>query len=213
MSILKVIVGANYPMQKVLHSCYDPSFNVDKNVTMNQEEIWKDIQRFGGYYMASACGKFKRTDKPRVDANGITRVYKERLLNPSKTKKGYLRFYVSINNKSIGQFAHKLIAETFIPNPKNLPEVNHRNGDKADNRIENLEWCTHKENMEHAWENGLCKALSGENNGMSKFTNNQVPEIRRKLNSGQSGASIARQYGVSRATISYIKLGKTWKHI
>ena len=71
---------------------------------------------------------------------------RQRVLKPQKTKSGYLQ--VRIDGKLL--YVHRLVAEKYIPNPDNLPQVNHLNGDKADNRVENLEWCTAKQNMRHA---------------------------------------------------------------
>jgi len=102
--------------------------------------IWKEI----GEYAVSNTGVVKSL-----------KWGKERILKPLKDKKGYLYVIFSNNNKIKRYSIHRLVAEAFIPNPNNLPTVNHKNGIKADNSFENLEWSTFEDNMKHAFENGL----------------------------------------------------------
>ena len=79
----------------------------------------------------------------------------KKMLNPKKNHDGYLRIQIWKNRKCRFVNLHRIIAETYIPNPENKPFVNHINGNKQDNRVENLEWCTQKENIGHAWNTGL----------------------------------------------------------
>lgn len=116
-------------------------------------EIWKDIKGYEGRYMISNLG------------NVLTMRYKgkgkAKQLKPYNDEKGY--FMVSLyNNKKIKtKRIHEIVAKTFILNPDNLPQVNHIDGNKHNNRIDNLEWCTSKENIRHAWKNGLMKSTKG----------------------------------------------------
>ena len=107
------------------------------------EEIWKDIPGNDGRYQASNLGRIRSTDKTVTQLNGITKTIKGKILKQFSIPSGYL--YVTIA-KEVGKFSphrtHRLIAQTFIPNPLNLPQINHKNENKADNRVENLEWCT-----------------------------------------------------------------------
>ena len=94
-----------------------------------------------------------------------------RLFNTKKQMKPYRgeryeKVVMKINGKPTMKYIHRLVAESFIPNPHNKPTVNHKDGDKFNNHISNLEWCTHSENNKHSWDNGLVKAYDrrGTNN-------------------------------------------------
>lgn len=81
-----------------------------------------------------------------------------RKLSPKNNWDGYLRIQLWDHGKCQYVGIHRLIAEAFIPNPENKPFINHKNGNKQDNRVENLEWCTQQENIVHAWKTGLSKS-------------------------------------------------------
>lgn len=104
--------------------------------------IWKEISGFKGKYEASSCGTIRNTETKNI-------------LSGSLTESGYLRVCLKLDGKWKCYKVHRIIAETFVSNPYNKREINHKNGIKTDNRIENLEWVNHDENMHHAWENGL----------------------------------------------------------
>jgi len=125
---------------------------------------------------------------------------------------GYYMVTLSKNNKQNPKRVHRLIAEAYIPNPNNKPYVNHKNGIKTDNAISNLEWCTHDENMKHAFKTGLANN-TGIKNGMAKLNPTKVKSIKHALIKGESQQKIADRFGVSRSCILKIHLGKTWKHI
>ena len=123
---------------------------------------------------------------------------------------GYYMISVSYNNKSNPLRVHRLLAETFINNPDSKPHVNHIDGNKTNNSLNNLEWCTHQENMKHAFSTGLANN-SKTNNGMSKLNEFQSRVIKRLLcNNYLSQYKIAEVFNVSRSCILKIKLGKTW---
>lgn len=86
---------------------------------------------------------------------GGTRYIRERILKPKTTADGYRFVALSKNGKTETGYIHRLVAEAFIPNLKELPEVNHKDGRKANNNLDNLEWVTHQENVVHAYQKGL----------------------------------------------------------
>lgn len=126
---------------------------------------------------------------------------------------GYYMVTFSVKNKSNPERVHRLLAMAFIPNPKNLPEVNHKDGNKLNYCLDNMEWVTHKENMEHAFAYGLANN-TGERNGMSKLTEAQVVRIKELLKSGMSQYKIAALIGgISRSAVMNIKNRGQWKHV
>ena len=132
-----------------------------------------------------------------------------RELNPSFDARGYLTINLTKNGKTKQYKVHRLVAEAFIPNPKNKPEVNHLDGDHQNNDQGNLEWATRVEQEEHALRMAL-KDTRGEKNGMAKLTNEQIVEIR---TSKLGLPYLSGKYSVSKSLISMIKNNKRWKHI
>lgn len=126
---------------------------------------------------------------------------------------GYYMVSFSYKNKSKPLRVHRLLAINFIDNPLSLPEVNHIDGDKLNYDLKNLEWCTHAQNMKHAFDTRLANN-TGENNGQSKLKEHQVVEIKKLLSDGVlSQYKIASIYSVSRSCILGIKLGRLWSHV
>lgn len=121
---------------------------------MIQDEVWKDIEGYEGLYQVSTCGNVKSLPKIRRNGTG-TYIQKERLLKPSNTSTGYKKVELCKDGKRKGFKVHRLVAIAFIPNPDNKPEVNHIDGNKINNNIDNLEWVTSSENSIHAYETGL----------------------------------------------------------
>lgn len=117
------------------------------------KEIWRNVKNYEGLYQVSNMGNIKRL--------GIVNQFgffpKEKILTPKKCKNGYLRVSLGKQNKFKEFYIHRLVAEHFIENPLLKQQVNHLNGIKNDNRVENLEWVTPKENMRHAIKHGLWK--------------------------------------------------------
>lgn len=167
------------------------------------EEIWKDVKDFEGLYQVSNLGNVKRLVSKRVLA--------ERLIGSSIDRYGYVKRVLCKDGKMYFFTEHRLVANAFIPNDFNKPTVNHINGIKTDNKLDNLEWCTIKENNDHAINTGL-KNLKGIKHHKCKLTEEQVREIR-QIGFSQTRMSLAKKYGVSRTSILGIIRGKFWKHI
>ncbi len=165
------------------------------------EEIWENIEGFEGIYQVSNLGKVKSL-----------KFGKEKYLSITKSSIGYLNTKLQLNKKNKSFLVHRLVAETFIKNEFNKPCVNHINGIKTDNRIENLEWCTHKENTEHSLKNDLIK--TGCNRKQSKLSLKDKEYIRKNYkekDKKNGGYKLAEMFGVSRNCISNVVKNKTYR--
>ena len=169
----------------------------------------KDIKDFNGLYQIDKTGNVLSLARWTTACKGYMK--KEFIMRSSPDKDGYLKVVLRKDNKSFTRKVHRLVAETFIPNPLNLPYVNHKNGLKYDNNVDNLEWSTAKENVNHADNTGL-RNIRGENQYNHKLTEAQVLEIR-SLAKSMRGASIAKLYGVTKECIYLIINRHNWKHV
>lgn len=117
------------------------------------QEIWKDINGYEGLYQISNLGNVKSI---QYFNHANNKIYpRNKLLKPLINEKGYFRVDLFKLGKTKRCRIHRLVAEAFIPNLNNFPEVNHIDGNKSNNRVDNLEWCTHKHNMKEAYRLGL----------------------------------------------------------
>lgn len=110
-------------------------------------EVWKPIEGTEGLYEVSNTGKIR--------SNNYLGHGKQRELRHAKDQKGYLRVGLFMGDVKMTVKVHREVAKAFIPNPENKPQVNHKDGDKENNRVENLEWATESENVVHAYKTGL----------------------------------------------------------
>ena len=163
------------------------------------EEVWKD---YIYNYQVSNYGRVK---------NKLT----NKILNIATTKKRYCQTTVSLgsrNNYKIIRI-HRAVAELFIPNPNNLPQVNHIDGDKTNNKVDNLEWCDNSHNVRHAYSQGLMIPTRGDLHGMAKLTAEEVNQIKKEYkpySHDANMAKLAQKYNVSVGAISNIVTGKSW---
>ena len=166
----------------------------------NYEEIWKDAPGYEGRYQVSNLGKVKSLN--------YNRTCKEVILKAGKDGRGYLRVVLRKDGNSITNKVHRLVMLAFVG--KSDLEVNHINGIKADNRFENLEYCSRSENIQHAYDTGL--KARGENCYNSKLTRACAERIKYG-HQGMTQKDIAKIYGIARELVSQIRSGKYWKHI
>ena len=135
-----------------LPSCYlftNPTQIKIKDMEANTEEVWKDIKGYENLYQVSNLGRVKSLGRRVVGKNGYGYYFHERIKKASLMNHGYMIVDLCKNGENKKKYIHRLIAEYFIPNPENKPQINHKNGIRHDNRIENLEWCTPYENNKH----------------------------------------------------------------
>jgi hypothetical protein len=132
-----------------------------------------------------------------------------RLMSPAKNSDGYLETVISYNGKRLNVSIHRLVGEAFIPNLENLPQVNHKDGNKSNNWDWNLEWMTLQDNITHAIETGLRDNYLP----FKRFSKKDIKEVCRLLENGKSTSKISDKTQVSKRVIRSIKRGKAWKHI
>jgi hypothetical protein len=175
-------------------------------------EKWKPVKGYEGLYEVSNFGRVKALTR-RVDLGKCHRTFEEHFLSLATDHKGYLRCALSHEGTSKTFKVHRLVAEAFIPNPDNKEQVNHIDGNKTNNRVDNLEWCTRSENMHHACVTKL-KRNNGEYNNGAKLTYKEVVFIRTHYiprDKVYGTVALANKFGVHRKTISRIITGRYWK--
>lgn len=112
-------------------------------------EEWRPVVGYEGLYEVSNLGRVKSLDRVVDGKGGGKKPIRGGIMNPKSNGIGYLQIRLSKNGKKKGQYIHRLVAEAFIPNTEGLSQVNHKDEDKTNNRVENLEWCSAKYNMNY----------------------------------------------------------------
>ena len=183
---------------------------------MEEIEIWKSLD-FVGYpdYEVSNMGQIRSLDRIIITSDGRTYKFKGRILKPTKDKDGYLQISIRKDKKEKKIKAHRLIAFAFIPNPNNLPQINHKNEIKDDNRVENLEWCDNYYNshygtklqrqrekmkgFKHTEESKqkMSNSTKGENNPM--YGKTHTDEVRKKISEAHKGKPKLKLRGIPKS--------------
>jgi len=172
------------------------------------EEMWKDVVGYEGVYQVSSFGRVKR-----VKAASGTHI--DKVLTPFRQTCGYLVVHLCHKRKRATCLVHRLVALAFLP-PSDKSQINHKNGDKTNNRLDNLEWATPKENIQHAYAvlGRKPSQPKGEENRNAKLTVQQVRQVRTLYaTDNYSHRALADMYGVSSHTIGRILRCEAWQHV
>lgn len=181
------------------------------------QEIWKPVPGYEGFYDASNLGSVRSV---RRRTRCVSKAGREFLkwqggdnLKLVEHSAGYYSVVFSAEGERKSFLVHRLVAETFLPNPGNLPWINHKDANKRNNTVENLEWCTAQENYHHAAGLGLFPLLLGSERGTAKLNEEKVHVIKKMILLGFSNKKLAEIFEVSTAPISYIRNNQAWTHV
>ena len=150
------------------------------------KEIWKDVPGYEGIYQVSSYGRIKSLKRVIMRKDGKPYTQVEKILKPGTNHKGYLGCSFRKNFVAKPVIVHRLVALAFIDNPNNLPQVNHKDGNKKNNRVENLEWITNYDNMQHSIITGI--------RNVKKITDNLKKVNSRKVNQYDSNGTFIKTW-------------------
>jgi len=190
-----------------------PSLELDSAASMRgdifiMEEVWVNIQGAAGKYQVSNLCNVKTTTN--FDSIGRVMSGHPKVIKQHVNFNGYLYVNMIINGKETLKPIHRLMAETFLPNPLGLNCINHINCNKLDNRLENLEWCTIEYNTQHAHKNGRFPNPTGIKNGSAKITDEIALDI---FTSKLSVKELVVKHGVHPSRVYDVRTGVSWNHI
>ncbi len=181
------------------------------------QKEWKNIEDFPSYEVSN-YGEIRNKKTNRI-------------LKAWSTERGYPRVDLCKDGNKKPYRIHRLVAKHFVPNPQNKTYVNHKDGNKKNNKANNLEWCTAKENTAHAIKNGLLKPINfyqkgenhpmkpinfyqkGENHPNAKLSNKDVVAIKKAIKSGIDSSEIYKNFDITKSQLCDIKHGRKWNHI
>lgn len=167
-------------------------------------EKWLPVAGYEGSYEVSDQGRVRSLDRRLLGKDGRTEFHAGKVLIASRTARGYCEVSLRAENSRKHRTIHSLVAETFLgPRPAGN-DVMHINGDRTDNRLQNLRYGTRKENLNQTYE-------YGGRQGPGKLTKDEVSEIRQRLEKGEKPTDLAKEYGVHSAAIYHIRNGTTFK--
>lgn len=167
-------------------------------------EQWRAIEGYEGCYEVSDHGRVRSLDR-RIRG----RLWKGRVLALPDDKNGYKRVELHKDGLRSTQRVHRLVAQAFIPNPNNWPQINHKDVVKANNHISNLEWCDNDRNVEHAVDKGLYSPYLSQRR--SKLTPDLVEKIRAARALGATHIDLAQQFNISKGYVSKVVRRSAWR--
>lgn len=181
-------------------------------------EEWRSIAGFEGYYEVSNHGLIRSVGGTKIKKNGSHFNRAGQIIAQRVADHGYVVVMFRKMGKSYLRYVHRLLAQAFIPNPENKGDINHKDGNKANNLIENLEWATRSENIKHSYDSlGHPKvSFAGELSAMAKLNNEAVRRIRRVLiprHPIYGAKALGREYGVDGSLIMRVVKRTSWKHV
>jgi len=166
----------------------------------SKSEVWKSHPDIPGLQV-STLGRVRTLDKMVSNGKGM-RLVKGHVLNPFVSNSGYVRMNFRVNGKRVNKSVHRLVAQTFIENPNNLPQVNHKDCDRANNNVENLEWCTASYNSQYREKYGVSRAEAA---GKPVFAINlSTLEVTHFQSQNEAGQAL----GINKASINIVIKGK-----
>lgn len=182
-------------------------------------EIWKDIKGYEGFYQVSNHGRVRSIDRYIVYPDGKPFFKKGRILSQGLSVHGYYTVVLSVNSSHKNYRVNRLVADAFIPNPNKYPIVNHINEIKTDNRVDNLEWCTHLKNNTHG-SRLLKSSQKGRNNKVKSKSVAQMDMNGKIIAVFPSTMEVQRQLGFWNGNISNCCVGRAssykgfkWKYV
>lgn len=191
-----------FKMEYILHDHFPEIFDLQKVKDLEGEQ-WRPVTEYVGNYYVSNFGRIKSSNEKRRGEN---------LLTCTTNPYGYFTVVLyKDDGKRHTCFLHRLIAKAFIEKIEGKDVVNHKRGVKKENYVENLEWCTYKENSDHAWANGLINNR-GENNGRAKLTDYEAFVIKYQLKDVPP-QRIATMFNIGKESVIAIWQNKRWAHI
>lgn len=190
----------NVPTFRGMVNTYQGGIDMSNAITPAEE--WRPVAGYESYYEVS--------DHGRVRSLTRSRYHKGRVLKPGDSGTGYAYVCLCVDYVTENRYVHRLVAEAFVPMANGKPEVNHKNGLRSDNRVENLEWVTHSENSKHAYRELGRPTSKGRIAPNRKLTVDQVRAIREDP---RGHYELAALYGVGHTTIGNVKQQKVYQDV